>query len=220
MKTDVVWGHIHTQRVEMVDTLAGLPEEAWAAPSLCTGWSVQETAAHILAAAEQTPGNFYKELAAARFRFDVFTDRAARRLGALGPEALMARLRARTTTTNHPPAPVVAMLGEIVVHGEDIRRPLGLSHRTPEDALVALADSYKKSNLLIGAKRRISGLRLRASDAEWTTGDGPEVTGPLASLILAMAGRRVAVADLTGEGLPTFGTRVLTGLSPGRPPRP
>jgi hypothetical protein len=76
----------------------------------------------------------------------------------------------------------MAMLGEVVVHGEDIRRPLGLVHRSREAALVALADSWKKSNLLIGAKRRVAGLRLRATDANWVHGDGPEVTGPLSSL--------------------------------------
>ncbi len=169
MKTDVIWKHIHSERADMAETLAGLSDDAWSTPSLCAGWSVRETAGHILAAAEQTPANFYKELIAARFRFNVFTDRAARRLGALEPSTLVDRLRARTTTTNHPPAPVMAMLGEIVVHGEDIRRPLGLAHKVPEEALVAVADSYRKSNLLIGAKRRIAGLRLRASDADWTT---------------------------------------------------
>jgi uncharacterized protein (TIGR03083 family) len=207
MKNDMIWKHIHAERELMADTLAGLTPEAWVTPSLCTGWSVKETAGHILAAAEQTPANFYKELIAVRFRFDVFTDRAARRLAALEPSVLVDRLRARTTTTNHPPAPVLAMLGEIVVHGEDIRRPLAIAHRAPEEALVAVADSYKKSNLLIGAKRRITGLRLRASDAAWMTGDGPEVTGPLASLVLAMSGRRAAHADLAGEGLATLATR-------------
>jgi uncharacterized protein (TIGR03083 family) len=207
MKTDVVWGHIHSQRAFLADTLAGLSADAWATPSLCTGWSVQETAGHILAAAEQTPANFYKELIAARFRFDVFTDRAARRLGALERSVLVDRLRARTTTTNHPPAPVMAMLGEVVVHGQDIRRPLGLSHDVPEEALVAVADSYKRTNLLLGAKRRIAGLRLRASDADWTAGDGPEVTGPLVSLVMAMVGRQVALGDLCGEGVATLGTR-------------
>jgi len=191
----------------MADTWAGLPSEAWSTASQCTGWSVQQTAGHILAAAEQTPGNFYKELIAARFRFNVFTDRAARRLGALEPAVLVDRLRARTTTTNHPPAPVLAMLGEIVVHGEDIRRPLGITHTVPEEALMAVADSYKKSNLLIGAKRRITGLRLRASDATWTTGDGPEVSGPLVSLVLAMTGRKAAHVDLAGEGLVTLADR-------------
>jgi uncharacterized protein (TIGR03083 family) len=192
----------------MAETLSGLSAEAWATPSLCTGWSVQQTAGHILAAAEQTPPRFYQELVSARFKFDVFTDRAARRLGALSPADLIARLRARTTTTNRPPAPVMAMLGEIVVHGADIRRPLGIAHTVPEEALVAVADSYKKSNLLLGAKKRITGLRLRASDADWRHGDGPEVTGPLASLVLAMTGRTDALRDLDGEGLPTLSSRM------------
>ena len=208
MKKEVLWKHIHSERALLADTLAGLPEESWATPSLCTGWSVQETAGHVLAAAEQTPANFYKELIAAGFKFDVFTDRAARRLGALEPPVLVGRLRARTTTTNHPPAPVMAMLGEIVVHGEDIRRPLGIVHRPPEEALLAVADSYKKSNLLIGSKRRIAGLRLRAEDADWTNGDGPEVAGPLTTLLLAMTGRTAVFGDLTGDGVAILGARV------------
>jgi hypothetical protein len=96
------------------------------------------------------------------------------------------------------------MLGEIVVHGEDIRRPLGLGHHFAEGALVAVADNYTKTNLLIGSKRRIAGLRLRASDCDWVHGDGPDVSGPLASLILAMAGRTAAQDDLAGDGLATL----------------
>jgi uncharacterized protein (TIGR03083 family) len=207
MKKDEIWSHIHAERADMVATLTALPDEAWASPTLCAGWSVREAVGHILAAAEQTPARFYQELVSARFRFDVFTDRAARRLGALAPAVLIERLQARTTTTNHPPAPVLAMLGEIVVHGEDIRRPLGIGHQTPPEALVAVADSYTKTNLLIGAKRRIAGLRLRADDVDWTHGDGPEVTGPLASLVLAMAGRPQALVDLTGAGVTTLGAR-------------
>jgi uncharacterized protein (TIGR03083 family) len=101
----------------------------------------------------------------------------------------------------------MAMLGEIVVHGADIRRPLGLEHQSPEAALVAIADSWKKSNLLIGAKRRIAGLHLEATDADWAYGDGPEVKGPLASLVLAMTGRKQVHADLSGDGLATLAAR-------------
>ena len=207
MKSEETWKYIHGERSDMAETLSALSADQWAASSWCEGWSVQDTAGHILAAAEQTPANFYKEMISAGFRFNVFADRAAKRLGSLGPDELVRRLRARTTTTNHPPAPVMAMLGEIVVHGEDIRRPLGLQHRSPEAALVAVADSYKKSNLLIGAKRRIAGLRLRATDSDWVSGDGPEVVGPLTSLVVAMAGRKGAQADLSGEGLAILSKR-------------
>ena len=207
MKSGETWKHIHSERAQMADTWTGLSAPQWAAPSWCQGWSVQDTAGHIVAAAEQTPANFYKELASAGFKFNVFTDRGARRLAAVGPDELGRRLRARTTTTNHPPAPVMAMLGEIVVHGADIRRPLGLKHQPPEAALVALADSWKNSNLLIGSKRRIAGLRLQATDAEWAHGDGPEVSGPLLSLILAMTGRKAVHPDLSGDGVAELGRR-------------
>jgi uncharacterized protein (TIGR03083 family) len=207
MKSGHTWKHIHSERAEMAETWATLSAAQWAAASWCQGWSVQDTAGHILAAAEQTPANFYRELISAGFRFNVFTDRAARSLATIGPDELVRRLRARTSTTNHPPAPVLAMLGEIVVHGQDIRRPLGLKHQPPEEALVAVADSWKNSNLLIGSKRRISGLRLRATDTGWSHGEGPEVSGPLLSLILAMTGRKEVLPDLAGDGVAELGRR-------------
>jgi uncharacterized protein (TIGR03083 family) len=207
MQSAETWQYIHSERAAVAETLAGLSADQWGSPSWCQGWSVQEASGHILAAAEQTPLHFYAQLAAAGFRFDVFTDRGAKRLAAVGPEELVRRLRARTTTTNHPPAPVLAMLGEIVVHGEDIRRPLGLSHQPPLPAIEAVADSWKHSNLLIGAKRRIAGVRLRATDTEWTHGEGPEVSGPLLSLVLAMGGRKGSHRDLSGDGVEVLAAR-------------
>ena len=207
MKTAEIWTYIHAERAELARTWAELTPEQWAAASWCAGWSVQDAAGHVVAAAEQTPANFYQELARAGFRFDTFTDRGARRRAVAGPDELVRRLRARTATTNHPPAPVLAMLGEIVVHGEDIRRPLGLTREVPEGALVAVADGWKNSNLLIGAKRRIAGLRLRATDADWAHGAGPEVSGPLVALLLAMTGRTAVHPELAGEGLATLRSR-------------
>ena len=206
MDTTQTWQHIHAERAVLADCWEGLEPGQWEAASWCGGWSVHVTAGHVLAAAEQTVPNFYKEFILAGFRFDVFADKAARRLAELPPQDLVRRLRARTTTTNRPPAPVVVMLGEVVVHGEDIRRPLGITREVPADTLTTVADNYAKTSLLIGAKRRIGGLRLRATDVDWTHGDGPEVRGPLLSLILAMSGRTPALADLGGEGL-----EVLTG---------
>lgn len=208
MKSTEVWKHIHSERLQMVETWISFSPEQWATPSWCGGWSVEEVAGHVVAAAEQTPPNFFKDLAKAGFKFNVFADRDAKRNAGAGSKELIRRLGARTTTTNHPPAPVVAMLGEIIVHGEDMRRPLGLTHASPEAALVAVADSWKNSNLLIGAKRRIAGLRLRATDSTWTHGDGPEVSGPMVSLVLAMSGRKGALSDLTGDGLETLSKRL------------
>lgn len=208
MKTPDVWQYIGSERSAMADTWESLTPEQWSTPSWCEGWTVRTVANHVLAAAEQTPVNFFKEFASAGFKFNVFADRGATKLRGLSTDELVRRLRARTTTTNHPPGPVTAMLGEIVVHGDDMRRPLGLSHASPEPALVAVADAWKKTNILVGAKSRIEGLRLRATDDSWTWGDGPEVAGPLQSLILAAVGRRQALPDLTGDGLTLFASRL------------
>ncbi|MEI6700678.1 MAG: maleylpyruvate isomerase family mycothiol-dependent enzyme, partial [Actinomycetota bacterium] len=101
----------------------------------------------------------------------------------------------------------LAMLGEIVVHGEDIRRPLGLTHQSPEAALIAVAEGWKKSNLLIGSKRRITGLSLHANDSSWSHGSGPKVEGSLQDLVLAMTGRKGALAGLTGPGVDILRSR-------------
>jgi uncharacterized protein (TIGR03083 family) len=99
------------------------------------------------------------------------------------------------------------MLGEVVVHGDDIRRPLGLTHHSPEAALIIVADAWKKTDLLIGSKTRISGLRLAATDSTWVHGEGPEVSGPLQSLVLAMTGRKEVLDDLSGDGVSLLATR-------------
>ncbi len=73
-----------------------------------------------------------------------------------------------------------------------------------------MAQFYQGSNLLIGATSRIAGLTLRVTDTDWSHGSGPEVTGPMLSLLLAMTGRGAAVADLTGAGVGTLASRATT----------
>jgi uncharacterized protein (TIGR03083 family) len=202
-----VWPMIQAEREACADTLDSLTGEQWAAASWCQGWSVRDVASHMIASTRQSPVVFFSGLAKAGFSFDKMVDAAAKRIGQADTASLAAEMRTSALRRNHPPGPVTAMLGEMVVHGEDIRRPLGLSRQYPEETLVTMAEFYKGSNLLIGSKRRIAGLRLKATDATWASGDGPEVSGPMASLLLAMTGRRQVYGDLSGEGLATLAGR-------------
>ena len=99
------WQLIHNERAAMADTLDSLSSRDWSTPSLCGTWTVQMTAGHILAGAEQTKAHFMKRMAANGFRFNTTMDRDARRLAALAPSEIITRLRARTTSTNGPPEP-------------------------------------------------------------------------------------------------------------------
>lgn len=194
----------------MVGTLAGLDTGQWSQPSLCNGWSVQIAAAHIVNGAEQTKARFVGRMAANGFRFNTMIDHDARATGASPPDQIVARLRATTTTTNHPPAPVAAMLGEVVVHGEDIRRPLGLPHQPHPEAISACLGMFAAANFPVGGKKRIAGLRLVADDVGWSQGTGAEVSGPGLALLLAMTGRVAGLDGLEGEGVATLRNR-LTG---------
>jgi uncharacterized protein (TIGR03083 family) len=195
------WPLIHTEREALADDLATVTDEQWATPSLCAGWSVRDVLGHMTATAKMTPPAFFLAMAGAGFRFNTMAAHRVAKETAGTPADGLAEFRRYTNATTHPPGPVETWLGETVVHGTDIRRPLGITRDYPEPTLVDVADFVKRTNILLGAKKRIDGLSLRATDASWATGSGPEVSGPLLSLIMAMTGRQAVLADLSGEGV-------------------
>jgi uncharacterized protein (TIGR03083 family) len=201
------WPKIEAERLACADLFESLTPEQWASPSWCERWTVRDMAGHMIAATESSPAVFFSHMAKAGFSFNKMVETDAKHYSSGDPSGFAGAMRAGALRRNHPPGPVTAMLGEVVIHGEDIRRPLGLSRDIPEASLVAVADFYKGSNLIVGAKRRISGLRLNASDVSWSAGAGPEVTGSLASLILAMTGRKEVLPELSGEGVATLASR-------------
>jgi uncharacterized protein (TIGR03083 family) len=195
------WPLIHAERAALAADLESLDDAGWATASLCPGWSVRDVLAHMTATAKMTPPTFFMKLAASGFRFNAMSAKNISSEETGTPAQGLAEFRGLLNATNHPPGPVEAMLGEAVIHSEDIRRPLGVKRDYPTVALIRVADFFKGSNLLIGAKRRIAGLSLKASDADWSAGVGPEVTGPMLSLVMAMTGRSAALDDLSGDGL-------------------
>ncbi len=212
MDDATTWELIHQERAGMAETLATLTPTQWSEPSLCNGWTVQVTAGHIVVGAEQTRGRFFRRMAANGMRFNTMMDRDARRTGARPTDEIIERLSATTTTTNRPPAPVATMLGEIVVHGEDIRRPLGLDGGVSPEAVVACLELYRGASFPVGTKKRIDGLGLVATDVEWTHGTGPEVAGPGLALLLAMTGRAAGLDALSGEGAATLRDRMTVSV--------
>ena len=202
-KTDN-WPVIKGERQALADDLEGLDDKGWATPSLCTDWSVHDVLAHMTATTRITAGSFFPKLIGSGFSLkkmqvkDIATERGS------GGADTLARFRSQVGSTSSPPGPPDTWLGETLIHSEDIRRPLGIKREYPTDAVTRVADFYKGSNLIIGAKRRIAGLQLTATDTSWSHGDGPRVSGPILSLMMAMVGRKAALAELEGEGVETL----------------
>ncbi|MET9354085.1 maleylpyruvate isomerase family mycothiol-dependent enzyme [Streptomyces sp. NPDC006617] len=196
-----VWPLIRTERAALAADLAELTEVRWATPSLCTGLTVREVLAHLTAGASLNTVRWLAGVIRCRFDFDKqVAVRLAEQLGA-DPAETLARFRRVVPSTTKPPLPVVAMLGETLVHGEDIRRPLGIRHDYPVDVVTRVAEYYRGSDLVVVAKKRVEGLRLAADDGPFTTGSGPDVSGPTVALVMAMTGREAYCDDLEGDGV-------------------
>jgi uncharacterized protein (TIGR03083 family) len=187
-----------------------LEDVDWERPSLCEGWRVRDVVGHILDGNELRLSTLPFRLA----RYGFSSDRSGKahsiaRAEGRTPAELVRDFDERDswagTCRVFPPKLVLL---DRLVHHQDIRRALGHERQIPEERLRAVLDAAPKLGSVFGAKKRTKGLSFRATDLDWSWGDGPEVTGPGEALLMAMLGRRHALADLTGDGLPTFAARL------------
>ncbi len=208
MSTTELWQLIHEHREKVGDALGTLTDAEWETASLCSGWRVRDVVAHMVETHLMTPPRFAGKFAASGFRFNTFAAKGVALHAMQTPASLLAQYTETASGTTAPPGPKVTWLAEAVIHGEDVTRPTGRSVAVSPVALVAVADFCHGSTQLLHGKQRSAGLRLRATDVDWTVGDGLEVSGPAASLILAITGRTPALSDLSGGGVETLRSRV------------
>ena len=198
-----VWPVVHAERARLVDDLRRLPAEAWTTPSSCAGWDVHDVLAHLVDSATTTRLGFAKRMILARFDFDRDNAAGIARQKCADPNETLEVMRTLIGSTRTPPANPSTRLVECFVHGEDIRRPLGIGSSYPVASVVdALRYQVKTTVGFGGARERVDGLRLSAVDAEFEHGPhtGSEVRGRAVDLLVAVSGRAVPVAALTGVG--------------------
>ena len=197
-----VWSTVHVERAALIHDLEGLEDARWEQPSLCAGWTVHDVVAHLVDSARTTRLGFLVALARARFDFDRQNASGVQRHRGASPQETLQRLRHVAPRRSTPPAPLDSRLVEEVVHGEDIRRPLGLTRSYPPEAVVrALRLQMRTPASFGGAKDLAARVRLTATDADVALGSGPVVRGPALSLLLVAAGRRAALDDVHGPGV-------------------
>ena len=187
-----------------------LAPEDWERPSLCVGWRVRDVVGHILYGNELNLWTLPLRLA----RYGFSSDRSGKaysiaRAEGRTPEQLVVDFDSRdawagTCRVFKPPL----VLLDRLVHHQDIRRALGHVRTVPAERLTAALDATPRLGSVFRARGRTKGLRFAATDVEWTWGDGPEVRGPGEALLLSMLGRPHPLAELDGEGVAVFRSRV------------
>jgi uncharacterized protein (TIGR03085 family) len=202
---------VHRQRQGLCDTLAGLTPDQWAAETLCKGWDAADVAAHLIVRERElwaAPGIVL------RGPFAKLTRRRYAAWKSRGHQRLVQALRAG------PPWPLSGVFGdgqavEDWIHEQDIRRGAsGLATREPDpqlaealwrgtrrlaartlaisvDAVIELTDGIHQHRLQI---RHRMPLALPTAAAPDVT-----ITGPVAELLLYVAGRAGANVALWGD---------------------
>ena len=203
-QNDRLWVLVHAERTALAEDLSSLSAEQWRHRTLCGQWNVEQVVAHLTAAASLNQWQWLRSMLGARFRPDVHNQRRlAERCGQTPAETLdlfRAVIGSRTAPSGHTPA----YLGEVVVHAQDIRQPLGLPRTPGVEALTPVAEFFARRDFTVAGRTHIAGLQLRANDGPFATGTGPLVTGSTLALVMSMAGRETYLDELDGPGVPAL----------------
>jgi uncharacterized protein (TIGR03083 family) len=203
---ETYWSAVRTMRLRIADLLDSLSPTEWNAPSLCRGWRVRDVAGHLASVPTITTWEMVSVAPRARFNPHRVNTFLAIRHGSQPSDEIVSKIRehagdrrtAKTLDTRNA-------LFDAIVHSQDIALPLNRDFPVPaafsRDGLQRVWEMGWPFN----ARRKLAGITLRATDASWTVGTGPEVAGPALSLLLLLTGRTSAVADsLHGSGVATL----------------
>jgi uncharacterized protein (TIGR03083 family) len=197
----ITWATVAAQRTILADQLERLTADEWNEASLCEGWQVRHVVAHLIGEATTTKTRAIASVARHGFRLNAFIRSDALHRGEQTPERLAAAYRSTIQLRTGPPGntPANALVG-VVCHASDILRPLGRTTPFDPHLLAFAARQLARAGYPIGARNRVRGLRLAATDTDFELGAGPLVQGPIEALMLAIAGRPAALAELDGPG--------------------
>lgn len=209
-EADALWAGIDDQRLRTAALLESLSPQQWQHPSLCDGWTVRDVAAHLTMQQQRVRdalgfiGRHPRILRSMPLNTFIH-DAGVLQAQAMSTEQIIAEIRNGMGSRRHNPGlTALETLTDILVHSQDIAIPLGMD-LPMSPSLSAMAATRRwdtRGTWLASVNRRLpwASCRLIATDADWCRGQGPDVTGPIGSILLLITGRPAALKQLTGEG--------------------
>jgi uncharacterized protein (TIGR03083 family) len=195
---------MRAERHDLREFVRSLTAQQWATESLCSGWSVADLIAHLVAWDALLLYRTRRQHLVAVLRFSalyatslgsmtLLNRRMQRRVTGVTPD----RLREVFGADDGPDLKWLfdgsnpgAHLAEYVIHDQDIRRPLGLPRTIPPDRLAAALDgTINLPGVRLKAWRQLRRHRWQASDLDWCRGRGAVVNSRGEELLMDLAGR-------------------------------
>jgi len=206
---ELVFATVADERRSIADLIDGLDPDQLATESLCAGWDVKTVAAHLVS---DFSDGFWGFMASGirHGSIDRGIDALARRRARGSATEIAETLRRRADTRLSPPVTgPLSGLTDVLVHGADMRIPLGLPHRPdPQHAARVLDFLTSPTQLGFFPRRRLRGIALHDEDTGRTWGDGEAIRGSGVAVMLAVCGRTVALDQLAGPGVPVLRSRL------------
>jgi uncharacterized protein (TIGR03083 family) len=192
------------EREQLVSDVRDIEGADWDRPSLCEGWAVRDVIGHLIRveAYYRYAAPFFIGLLRYGLRINTCIARDARKRAAgRSSESLVADLAATRYETTfgarlHPFSAIP--LAELIIHGQDIRRALGMGRRFPIDRLIAVANMLARPGRYPWGRGRRTNAAFEATDADWRVGTGEVVRAPLEEIVVTLAGRRISDGPVTG----------------------
>ncbi len=210
-----IWSATAKQRLELANFLQTLTSPQWNIPSLCEGWLVRDVVAHLVLESRYDEVNAAKELVKHKLNLNKFMFSTAQKWGKNSSHQLVNMLREDESKRIVPfMVKPQGVLADLLVHELDIRIPLSLENELNKEALELVFNAFSTGGfgigeLLVGLHKNIKGLKLIATDIHWQKGDSKIIVeGKAQDLLMAIAGRRATLANLSGNGVDILASRI------------
>jgi uncharacterized protein (TIGR03083 family) len=196
------------EREDFAALLDELSAAQWEHPTLCERWRVRDVVAHAFGYDGLSRAALVRQFIRGGLNVDRINELGVMDLAKRTPDELRDMVRSHL----EPRGLTAGFGGRIaltdnMIHQQDIRRPLGMARRIPDERLLTALNFALYAPTIRGAWRA-RGVHLVADDVRWSHGTGPEVRGGGEALLMAVAGRPAALDDLSGPGVSRLARRL------------
>lgn len=211
----LAWEHIKRSRQVLFIYLSSLNEEQWNKASLSEDWLVRDVVAHLILLHHYTIKNSWFDFLLSKFKVNIFLNKTAKKLGKKSKQELLDLFEPiinEQKKTNS--ISVLNVLADVLLHEQDIRIPLNQPKAMPIDSLTLIFSHWEPTHFNFGEKitkisDRVKGLEFYAEDLGIRKGEGPMVSGKAQDILLSIAGRKIGIDNLRGDGAAILKNRLL-----------
>ncbi|UTT40685.1 maleylpyruvate isomerase family mycothiol-dependent enzyme [Glutamicibacter mishrai] len=203
-----IWELVSSERTQLLGLLENFTEDQWHMRTLSEQWQVRDVVAHLTSAGSTGVVAWLVNMFGSALNVDRHNQRLLEKYLGDNDQMTLENFRHSQNLRIAPLNSAGALLGELVVHGQDIAVPCAVEYKPSADAVMEVAKFFVTKDFAVNSKKLVKGLKLSSNDQPFVHGYGPEIRGQLLDLVMVMAGRKDNLAKLEGAGTEILAARL------------